>query len=168
MPHQAVPMLLYVYQRKVVNYGLFSIYENRMITWLRTWLSSLTKISFAMIWPGLHIDQNSIYPKHMNKYPLYQSTSTRQLLQQSLALSGAKWYRWVIVMCPLVGMYQSIPYDGFIFLWLFIEFPLCCVGRMTFSMCFSFDVYVLVRNSSLHNKNFAFSPQQVMGPGLHL
>ena len=81
------------YWRKAVNYELFLIYENRMITWSRTWPCSLTKISFIMIWPGPHIDQNSICLKHTNKYTSYKSMSTRQCLQQSLAHSGAKWCR---------------------------------------------------------------------------
>ena len=90
-----------VYWRKVVNYILFSIYKNRMITWSRMWLHSLTKISFVMIWPGPHISQSSICLKHMNKYTSYQSTSIRQHSQQSLAHLGAKWCRWVIVTHPL-------------------------------------------------------------------
>ena len=58
-------------------------------------------------------------------------------------------------------MHLSIPYYAFMFLWLFIEFPLCCVGQNDpLTMCLSFDVCVWVRNSFLYNKNFAFSPQQ--------
>ena len=39
--------------------------------------------------------------------------------------------------------------------------------RMTLPMCLSLDVCVWVRNSSLHNKNFAFSPQQKAAPLLY-
>ena len=67
------------YQREMVNYILFSIYENRTITWSRTWLHSLTRISFTMIWWGQHITYQSkldifkvckqicIVPEHVHK-----------------------------------------------------------------------------------------------------
>ena len=50
-----------------------------------------------------HIYQSSICLKCTNKYASYQNTSIRWCFQQSLAHLGAKWWRAVTAMHPLLS-----------------------------------------------------------------
>ena len=71
--------------------------------------------------------------------------------------SEVVWSSWrVIVMlgCTEVSLIMHLCFSDCLLSFSFIVWV-----RMTLPMCLSFDVCVWVWNSSLHNKNFTFSPQ---------